>query len=195
MLLPSTSPTVCSRFSPRQPKADRPRESSNMDCHRSKLNGTVFGIHDWLTYLWVKRPRVGNLSGRPTILSLKANCLRWRRSARRSLITSKVIWQAGKAVRRVDQGCHERGRQLRGPYSLLNSAIFRCFALISSVNQGWPRPFDVRASSCAPTTRRVAHPAPGHSVAALELLGTPSAAPAGLGAEAPTPRRCRRAAR
>ena len=23
-----------------------------MDCHRSKLNGTVFGIHDWLTYLW-----------------------------------------------------------------------------------------------------------------------------------------------
>jgi hypothetical protein len=22
-----------------------------MDCHRSKLNGTVFGIHDWLTYL------------------------------------------------------------------------------------------------------------------------------------------------
>ena len=23
-----------------------------MDCHRSKLNGTVFGIHDWLNYLW-----------------------------------------------------------------------------------------------------------------------------------------------
>jgi hypothetical protein len=22
-----------------------------MDCHRSKLNGTVFSIHDWLTYL------------------------------------------------------------------------------------------------------------------------------------------------
>jgi hypothetical protein len=23
-----------------------------MDCHHSKLNGTVFGIHDWRTYLW-----------------------------------------------------------------------------------------------------------------------------------------------
>ena len=23
-----------------------------MDCHRSKLNGTVFGIDDWLAYLW-----------------------------------------------------------------------------------------------------------------------------------------------
>ena len=22
-----------------------------MDCHHSKLNGTVFGIHDWLNYL------------------------------------------------------------------------------------------------------------------------------------------------
>ena len=22
-----------------------------MDCHHSKLNGTVFGIHDWLRYL------------------------------------------------------------------------------------------------------------------------------------------------
>ena len=26
-------------------------ESSTMDCHHSKLNGTVFGIHDWLDYL------------------------------------------------------------------------------------------------------------------------------------------------
>ena len=26
-------------------------EGSTMDCHRSKLNGTVFGIHDWLNYL------------------------------------------------------------------------------------------------------------------------------------------------
>jgi hypothetical protein len=26
-------------------------ESSTMDCHHSKLNGTVFGIHDWLNYL------------------------------------------------------------------------------------------------------------------------------------------------
>jgi hypothetical protein len=23
-----------------------------MDCHHSKLNGTVFGIRDWLIYLW-----------------------------------------------------------------------------------------------------------------------------------------------
>jgi hypothetical protein len=23
-----------------------------MDFHRSELNGTVFGIHDWLDYLW-----------------------------------------------------------------------------------------------------------------------------------------------
>jgi hypothetical protein len=29
----------------------RSSESSNMDCHHSKLNGTVFGIHDWLSYL------------------------------------------------------------------------------------------------------------------------------------------------
>jgi hypothetical protein len=26
-------------------------ESSAMDCHHSKLNGTVFGIDDWLNYL------------------------------------------------------------------------------------------------------------------------------------------------
>ena len=26
-------------------------ESSTMDCDRSKLKGTVFGIHDWLNYL------------------------------------------------------------------------------------------------------------------------------------------------
>ena len=26
-------------------------ESSTMDCHRSKLDGTMFGIHDWLNYL------------------------------------------------------------------------------------------------------------------------------------------------
>jgi hypothetical protein len=26
-------------------------ESSTM-CHHSKLNGTAFGIHDWLNYLW-----------------------------------------------------------------------------------------------------------------------------------------------
>src|SRR5246127_189614 len=29
----------------------RSSESSTMDCHYSKLNGTVFGIHDWLNYL------------------------------------------------------------------------------------------------------------------------------------------------
>ena len=28
------------------------RESSTMDFDHSKLNGTVFGIHDWLNYLW-----------------------------------------------------------------------------------------------------------------------------------------------
>ncbi len=39
----------------------------------------------------IKRPRAGNLSSRPTILLLKPNCLRWRRSARRSPITSKII--------------------------------------------------------------------------------------------------------
>jgi hypothetical protein len=26
-------------------------ESSTLDCHDSRLNGTVFDIHDWLTYL------------------------------------------------------------------------------------------------------------------------------------------------
>ncbi|QIG98216.1 MULTISPECIES: hypothetical protein [unclassified Bradyrhizobium] len=29
----------------------RSSESSAMDCDRSKPNGTVFGIHDWLNYL------------------------------------------------------------------------------------------------------------------------------------------------
>jgi hypothetical protein len=29
----------------------RSSESSTMDCDQSKLNGTVFGIHDWLNYL------------------------------------------------------------------------------------------------------------------------------------------------
>jgi hypothetical protein len=28
------------------------RESFAMDCDHSKLKGTVFGIHDWLNYLW-----------------------------------------------------------------------------------------------------------------------------------------------
>jgi hypothetical protein len=63
----------------------------------------------------IKRPRVGNLSSRPTILSLKPNCLRWRRSARRSPITSKIIWRAGKAMRRVGQGCHEEAARMRRP--------------------------------------------------------------------------------
>jgi hypothetical protein len=29
----------------------RSSESSTMDCDHSKLKGTVFGIHDWLSYL------------------------------------------------------------------------------------------------------------------------------------------------
>jgi hypothetical protein len=29
----------------------RPSESSTMDCDHSRLNGTVFGIQDWLNYL------------------------------------------------------------------------------------------------------------------------------------------------
>ena len=29
----------------------RSSESFTMDCDRSKLKGTVFGIHDWLNYL------------------------------------------------------------------------------------------------------------------------------------------------
>jgi hypothetical protein len=29
-----------------------PDESFTMDCHRSKPNGTVFGIQDWLNDLW-----------------------------------------------------------------------------------------------------------------------------------------------
>ena len=30
----------------------RSNESSAMDCPRSNPNGTVFGIDDWLAYLW-----------------------------------------------------------------------------------------------------------------------------------------------
>src|SRR3984893_17141321 len=29
----------------------RPSSESSTMCHHSKLNGTVFGIHDWLNYL------------------------------------------------------------------------------------------------------------------------------------------------
>src|SRR6202030_2253333 len=29
----------------------RPSSESSSMCHHSKLNGTVFGIHDWLNYL------------------------------------------------------------------------------------------------------------------------------------------------
>src|SRR5258708_22279144 len=30
----------------------RPSSESSTMCHHSKLNGTAFGIHDWLNYLW-----------------------------------------------------------------------------------------------------------------------------------------------
>src|SRR5712671_2615692 len=56
--------------------------SSTVLCSAYMIGLTIYGI---------KRPCVGNLSSRPTILSLKPNCLRWRRSARRSPITSKII--------------------------------------------------------------------------------------------------------
>src|SRR6202022_3197263 len=83
--------------------------SSTVLCSASMIGLTIYGI---------KRPCVGNLSSRPTILSLKPNCFRWRRSAKRSPITSKIILQAGQTMRRVArcQGCHERGPQLRRPY-------------------------------------------------------------------------------
>jgi hypothetical protein len=32
-------------------RIQRSSESSTMDCDHSKLNGTVFGINDWLNYL------------------------------------------------------------------------------------------------------------------------------------------------
>jgi hypothetical protein len=30
----------------------RPSSESSTMCYHSKLNGTAFGIHDWLNYLW-----------------------------------------------------------------------------------------------------------------------------------------------
>src|SRR6266478_349893 len=56
--------------------------SSKVLCSAYMIGLPIYGI---------KRPRVGNLSSRPTILSLGPNCLRWRRSARRSPVTSKII--------------------------------------------------------------------------------------------------------
>jgi hypothetical protein len=38
-------------------------ESYTMDCDRSKPNGTVFGIHDWLNYLRDQAARCKNLVG------------------------------------------------------------------------------------------------------------------------------------
>jgi hypothetical protein len=83
-----------------------------MDCRDSKFNGTVFGIYMiGLPIYGIRRRGIGNLSGRLTILSLKPNCLRWRQSAMRSPITSKITLRAGKAIRRAArfQSCHEEG--------------------------------------------------------------------------------------
>jgi hypothetical protein len=44
MVLADCEPTSASRF-------ECSCESFIMDCATSKLNGTVFGVHDWLSYL------------------------------------------------------------------------------------------------------------------------------------------------
>ena len=46
-----------------------------MDCHRSKLNGTVFGIHDWLTYLWNQAATCRKLVGQADDPLVKAELL------------------------------------------------------------------------------------------------------------------------
>jgi hypothetical protein len=56
--------------------------SSTALCSAYMIGLPIYGI---------RRPGVGNLSSEPTILTLKTNCLRWRRSAMRSPITSKII--------------------------------------------------------------------------------------------------------
>src|ERR1700740_2951183 len=64
------------------------------------------------TICGINRPSVGNLSGGPTIISLKSSCVHWRRSAMRSPITSKTMRRVARY-----QSFHEGGRELRRPYS------------------------------------------------------------------------------
>src|SRR5258705_13894456 len=58
------------------------RETGSFEAKSNKIGLAVYGA---------KRPFFGNLPSRPTILSSRTSCLDWRRSARRSPITSKII--------------------------------------------------------------------------------------------------------
>jgi hypothetical protein len=62
-----------------------------MDCDRSKPNGTVFGIHDWLNYLRDQAARCKKLVGQADDPLVKTELLALARFARRSPITSKII--------------------------------------------------------------------------------------------------------
>ena len=60
-------------------------ESSAMDCHDSKLNGTVFGIYDWLTYLQDQATRYRKLVERADDPFIKTELLVLRRSRREQI--------------------------------------------------------------------------------------------------------------
>jgi hypothetical protein len=46
-----------------------------MDCHRSKPNGTVFSIQDWLTYLWDQAATCRKFAERADDLLVKGELL------------------------------------------------------------------------------------------------------------------------
>jgi hypothetical protein len=94
----------------------RSSESSTMDCDESKLNSTVFGIHDWLNYLQDQAAKYRKLVERADDPFIKTELLALASVCEEIADNIEDHLTGGKTKRRVArcQGCHERGRQLRG---------------------------------------------------------------------------------
>jgi hypothetical protein len=80
-------------------------ESSAMDCHDSKLNGAVFGIHDWQTYLRDQAARYRKLVGRADDPFIKTELL----------ALASVCDEIADNIE--DHLTGEKGRAPRGPLS------------------------------------------------------------------------------
>src|SRR5260221_1756080 len=79
--------------------------SSTILCSVSMIGLPIYGI---------RRPSVGNLSSGPTILSLKPNCLRWRRSAPTQCLAHcrrRSVRRWGNVMKRRRRSCKKRNRQ------------------------------------------------------------------------------------
>jgi hypothetical protein len=84
-----------------------------MDCHHSKLNGTVFGIHDWLIYLRDQAVTCLKLVEQADDRLVKTELLALASVCEE--IADNIEDHLAGGEGRVGQGCHERGRQLRRP--------------------------------------------------------------------------------